>query len=536
MYSLESLPDPGAGKTVTHPAIGNWRRNRYRTHGCNVEELRAWRREHESALRSERRLQQLISKRLLHEDPLNDEGQIGTDTETAAPLTEEEVSQLLKNIRKGTEDRAVSLRRLRQGLRHKETQQKFIRLEGSMRVLIGLFTSNMADLQMDAARCLHELSHSSDPDVAGACLPATSYLLTYLSGHSIPLMELCLYTLGNLVVEMKAVKKQLLPQGIIPVLASCIQSPHVVVQEGVGYVLSQLLQSREAPTEIMPLILDSTIPQNMLRLVCSNLEEGMGAAVEFAWGLHYIICSQVNNSLLISQNIIPSLVHLLLNLASMISTTSAEGLEVLICPVVRCVANLLSEDEVESGQLVEGEEHLLRAMFVFIQYFFHKQLYIVQEALWLINNLTADSTIACSALLNLDLIPSLLQLIHSHQMVSSLVLTVLCNVAAKGVAYCQTLQQKAVLASLVGILALPGSKVTVQVLELLHLLFIHWPETITDFVHQSGLQALQQHEDDLRLQDQVKALIQIISQPAALLQDCSLADSAEELQLTCLKI
>lgn len=35
--------------------------------------------------------------------------------------------------------------------------------------------------------------------------------------------ELCLYTLGNLVVETKAAQKQLLLQGLIPVLASCIQ-------------------------------------------------------------------------------------------------------------------------------------------------------------------------------------------------------------------------------------------------------------------------------------------------------------------------
>lgn len=45
-------------------------------------------------------------------------------------------------------------------------------------------------------------------------------------GHScsaVLLQELCLYTLGNLVVESEAVRKQLLPQGIIPVLASCIQ-------------------------------------------------------------------------------------------------------------------------------------------------------------------------------------------------------------------------------------------------------------------------------------------------------------------------
>lgn len=43
-------------------------------------------------------------------------------------------------------------------------------------------------MQMEAARCLHELSHSSDPAVAEACLPVTSYLLTYLSGHSVEFM------------------------------------------------------------------------------------------------------------------------------------------------------------------------------------------------------------------------------------------------------------------------------------------------------------------------------------------------------------
>lgn len=53
-----------------------------------------------------------------------------------------------------------------------------------MRTLVGLLTSNQALLQLEAARCLHELSHSEQSVVAEACLPATSYLLTYVSGHS----------------------------------------------------------------------------------------------------------------------------------------------------------------------------------------------------------------------------------------------------------------------------------------------------------------------------------------------------------------
>ncbi|XP_066481671.1 transmembrane and coiled-coil domain-containing protein 6 [Tiliqua scincoides] len=522
MLSEGAEPGFGAAAAATSSGMAgerSWRRSRHRLHGCSAEDLRAWRRERESALRSARRQQQLISKRRLCEDTLTDEEQIGTtDIEAIAPLSEQEVSQLLRKIQRGTEDRAQSLNRLRWGLRHEETQQQFIRLEGSIRVLIGLFTSSLADLQMEAARCLHELSHSSHPDVVEACLPATAYLLTYLSGHSIALIELCLYTLGNLAVERNVVTKQLLPQGIIPVLASCIQSPHVVVQEGAGYVLSQLLQSQDASTDIIPLVLESTISHHMLRLVCSNLEDGIGAAIECAWGLHYIICSRVNNSLLISRRTVPSLLQVLLKLASMISTTSAEGFEMLVCPVVRCVSNLLAEDEVGNIELLVEEECLLRALFVFIQCFLPKHLFIVQECLWLINNLTADNSLFCFSLLNMDHFPCMLKLL-CYQMLSMMVLMVLCNIAAQGASYCQTLHQKAVLPPLISALSLSESQVVSQDMELLNLLFLHWPEAAVDFVAQSGLQALEQHQDNLQLQEQVKALIQTASQLVAHRQD-----------------
>lgn len=127
-------------------------------------------------------------------------------------------------MQRGSEDRKRSLGRLRWALQNEDTQQKFVRsaqachgcyqghvprgpvpvlgwvswevtaaafvsrrLDGSIRTLTGLFTSSLGELQLEAARCLHELSHSSVPAVAEACLPVTSYLLTYLSGHSLEL-------------------------------------------------------------------------------------------------------------------------------------------------------------------------------------------------------------------------------------------------------------------------------------------------------------------------------------------------------------
>ncbi|XP_067160816.1 transmembrane and coiled-coil domain-containing protein 6 isoform X2 [Apteryx mantelli] len=433
-----------------------WRRCRARASGRGLEELRARRREREAVLRKARRQEQLVSKRLLREDPAAEGRQDGVEI-VPDPLTEEEVLELLRGMQRGSEDRKRSLSRLRWALQNKETQQQFVRLDGSVRMLIGLFTSSLADMQMEAARCLHELSHSSDPAVAEACLPVTSYLLTYLSGHSVEFTELCLYTLGNLVVESEAVRKQLLPQGIIPALASCIQSPHEAVLEGLGYVLSQLLQAKEAPTEIVPLVLDSSLPQHMLRLVCSGLKSGTGAAVEFAWCLHYIICSHTANAILLSLGAMPALASLLLDLASEISQSTSEGLELLVCPVLRCLSNLLAEETVGCEVQIQ-DERLLVALFIILQCFFQEHPFIVQECLWLLNNLTADEPFFCSAVLTLDLLPALLQLLPCSQTVSVL--------------------------------------------------------AAVDFVSQGGQRALEQHRSTPELQERVRALLDMASQPA----------------------
>ncbi|NXE30266.1 TMCO6 protein, partial [Ardeotis kori] len=430
-----------------------------------------------------------------------------------------QVLELLRGVQRGSEDRRRSLSRLRWALQNKETQQKFVsRLEGSIRTLVGLFTSSLADVQMEAARCLHELSHSSDPAVAEACLPATSYLLTYLSGHSVEFTELCLYTLGNLVVESEAVRKQLLPQGIIPVLASCIQSPHEAVLEGLGYVLSQLLQAKEAPTEIIPAVLDSVLPQHMLRLVCSGLRAGMGAAVEFAWCLHYIVCRHTANAALLALGALPALASLLLDLASESGRDAPEGgrdapegLELLVCPVLRCLSNLLAEETECEAQV--RDERLLVALFLLLQRLLQPYPSIAQEGLWLLNNLTADEPFFCSALLSLGLLPALLQLLPCSQMASVLVLTVLCNIAEKGPAYCQQLHRQPTLPLLLPALALPDPQAVGQCLELLHLLFLHCPEAAADFVRQGGQRALEQHQSTPALQERARALLDMVRQP-----------------------
>ncbi|XP_043445206.1 transmembrane and coiled-coil domain-containing protein 6 isoform X1 [Prionailurus bengalensis] len=484
------------------------RQGRLRPVGCVVEELRCRRREREAALRKARREQQLISKRLLRDDA-SEEAEGGC---VAMILGETEIQHFLRLAQQGTEEkeRERALVSLRRGLQHPETQQTFIWLEGSMRTLVGLLTSNQALLQLEAARCLHELSHSEQSAVAEACLPATSYLLTYLSGHSSDFIELCLYTLGNLIVESEAVRRQLLPQGIVPALAACIQSPHLNVLEALGYALSQLLQVKEAPEMIIPSVLGSTLPEHILRLLQPGPKLNLGVAVEFAWCLHYIICSQVDNTLLISHGGLSTLGLLLLDMAGVVQRTEDTGLELLACPVLRCLSNLLTEAamEVAGGQNQLEDERVVAALFILLQFFLQKQPSLLPEGLWLLNNLTANSPSFCTSLLSMDLIEPLLQLLPVSNVVSILVLTVLCNVAEKGPAYCQRLWPGPLLSCLIGTLAFPDIEVVGQSLELLQLLFLYQPEAAKDFLQQSGLQVLERHQEEAQLQDRVHALQQ----------------------------
>lgn len=267
-----------------------WRLNAVRhkvgRRGSSLEELKFKRREHEKVLRQARKDRQLVSKRLLltEDDEVEDRTM---DTESS-----DQVVELFRKVQRGGEERGLHLSTLRKTLRNPSAHLLFIKQENSIQTLVGHLSGSHAQCRLEAVRCLHELSHSPHPGVGEACLPATPYLLTYLSGQSAKFTELCLYTLGNLCPDSDAVREKLLAQGIIPALTSCIQiqRPSLAVVEAVGFTLSQLLQAKDAAEKIVPLVLASGLVSQLLSVLTPDPQFGLSPAIECGWCLHYLIC------------------------------------------------------------------------------------------------------------------------------------------------------------------------------------------------------------------------------------------------------
>ncbi|XP_060693415.1 transmembrane and coiled-coil domain-containing protein 6 isoform X2 [Hemiscyllium ocellatum] len=430
-------------------------RNRNRV--CGVEEIKAKRRQHEWALRKARKEKQLVSKRLPR--GLQDDGEDLEIRETS--VTREEVLQLYQRIQHGSDDRLTALRSLRRVLHLKEAQQIFVRFENSIRVLNGLFTSNLASVQLEAAQCLLELSHSDDPSVSLVCLPATPYLLTYLSGQSATFTELCLYILGNLAAENEAVRSQLLLQGVIQALSVCLQSPHGAVVEATAYLLSQMLQAKEAGEKII-----------------------LG----------------INSECMISQGLISQAVKLLIALGRTVDSGTTDGVELLIYPVARCLGNLIASDERQwcRSQFHDGD--LLQALSVFLRGCLQSWPFVTRECLWLLNNLSAGDRQFCSAILYHNLVPVFLQLIPFSGGINTLVLMLLGNVAELGLEYCENLQQqKGLFPALCTTLSTADPEVARMTLEVLNLIFSYCQQACARFANQNGILALemvQYHSND----------------------------------------
>ncbi|XP_054647032.1 transmembrane and coiled-coil domain-containing protein 6 isoform X2 [Dunckerocampus dactyliophorus] len=455
----------------------------------SLEEFRLKRREHEKALRQARRDKHLVSKRLLLiEDEVRQEAAMDTCSD------EKDVVSLFHKLQHNGPEREAHLKTLSQFLRDPSAQLAFIKQENSIHLLVGLLTGSNTQRRLQSVRCLHELSHSPHPSVASACLPATPYLLTYLSGQSTRFTELCLYTLGNLCPDSDVVREKLLAQGIIPALASCIetQKHNMAVVEAVGFTLSQLLQTKEASSKIIPSILASSLPTHLLAALIPDQNFSLGPAIECAWCLHYLTCSSENNEALLACGALLQCSTLIVSLGGAAAQGNREdGRELLVCPLLRSTANLLSSCTRGGATASLGDVELAAALCALLQAYVQTRPSLARESAWVLNNLTAQSSLFCSALLTLNLVPGLLQLLPFSQGINTMILRVLANVAHKKKDFCIQLAQVGLLSSLSATLKMADQEVLILSMDILYMLLASSPQVAGDFIRQGGLSLLE---------------------------------------------
>ncbi|CAN9514953.1 unnamed protein product [Ophioblennius macclurei] len=470
-----------------------WRLNKVRhksfRHPETLEGIRLKRREQEKELRQARRDKQLVSKRLLLTE---DEEQPDVTMDTTSG--EEDVVSLFHKLQQSGPNKEAHLKLLSKALRDPSAQLTFLKQENSMHLLVGLLTGSDAQCRLQAARCLHELSHSPHTSVAIACLPATPYLLTYLSGPSTKFTELCLYTLGNICPDSDVVKEKLLAQGIIPALINCMENQrhNLAVVEAAGFTLSQLLQTKDAAVKVIPIVLSSGLPSQLLSVLTPDTKFGLAPAIECAWCLHYLTCSSVVSRQLLDQGALLRCSSLLMSLGGAVAEgKTEEGLELLVCPLLRCVGNLLSSCPLEDLSAQVGDIHLVLALCTLLQHYLHTEPSLAREAAWVLNNLTAHSVEFCSALLALNLVPGLIKLLSFSQGINIMVLKTLANVAHKKKEFCVELARLGLLSALHTTLKMAHREIVTLSLEVLYMMVVSSSQVSDEFVTQGGISLLE---------------------------------------------
>ncbi|KAM8849080.1 transmembrane and coiled-coil domain-containing protein 6 isoform 4-T4 [Synchiropus picturatus] len=447
--------------------------------GVTLEEFKLKRREQERALRQARRHNQLVSRRLLLSD--DEEHDANMDTNTA----ELDVVSLLHKLQHSSPEREIHMRLLTKALRDPAVQLCFVKQENSVHLLVGFLSGSDAQCRLQSVRCLHELSHSPHPNVAPACLPATPYLLTYLSGQSTKFTG-NFWLRGSFLLWPPAWRtRDIIPQWwkLRRSLSLSFFRPKMQLQKH--------------------MVLASRLPSLLLSVLNPDPEFSLGPAIECAWCLHYIACSSENNKALLTHGTLTHCSSLLVTLGeALVNGNKDEGLELLFCPLLRIVGNLLSSCPAEELAAHLTDSRLVVTLCSMVQSTVQTRPSLARESVWVLNNLTAFSADFCSALLTHDLVPRLIQLLSFSQGINTMVLRVLANAAFRGKEFCITLTQLGLLTALSTTLKMTDQEMVSLSLDLLFMLLVSSPQVAEEFIKSSCLsilEALQYNSDgDMR--------------------------------------
>ena len=192
------------------------RKDQYKTTGQNVASQRSKRRDQETEIRKEKREKLLSSKRIRFSE-------VESDYEVE-DYTADQVQELARAIQKSDKNNLTNLKNLQKAFSQgSELISAFLRVDNSLRAMVGHLTCNSAQFQLEAAWCITNLATGVHEDTMKVLKASAAYLITYLSGQNVQLQDQCAWALGNFSGDSQECRDILRAQGIVAPMVNLLK-------------------------------------------------------------------------------------------------------------------------------------------------------------------------------------------------------------------------------------------------------------------------------------------------------------------------
>lgn len=447
------------------------RRDQYKTSGINVASQRSKRRDQEAEIRKEKREKLLSSKRIRFSEIESD-----CDVED---FTVEQVQELARAIQKADKNNLNNLKSLRKAFAQgSELISAFLRVENSLRSMVGHLTGNNAQFQFEAAWCITNLATGDHEDTMKVLKASAAYLITYLNGQNVQLQDQCAWALGNFSGDSQECRDMLRAQGIVVPMVNLLKSPVSTVVQSAAFALSNLARGEQIIAEEM---LQAGIVPSIISLLTPG-HSSIDVASEVAWMLSYLTSKPDCVAVFVSGGIIAILISLLGLLAQETPHNSQA-----VTPMLRSLGNIVSGPDEYSTQAVHSGE-LVVALMSFLQ---SPHRHIKKESLWVLSNLTAGPKQHIDVFTQAGTVPLVMDLMSSTFDIKKEASICLCNIAHHGAEYLKNVLDAGAMNAFINIIKSPDQDTIVTGLQFIEMALRNFPASKELFEVGEGIACLE---------------------------------------------
>ncbi|XP_052798638.1 importin subunit alpha-8-like [Mya arenaria] len=452
-------------------------KEKYKHQTDSVEKIKEKRGQEVVSLRKEKREKIVSSKRFrfgLERESGDDHG-----------FTVEMVKELCGKLSQSGPERLSALKGIRQACAEGTSYiDAVFSVENSLQSVVGLLTGNDADLQLEAAWCLTNISAGTSEHALAVAKMAAPYLITYLGSSNNALQDQCAWALGNIAGDSAECRNLLHAQGIVAPIVNLLKSPVPAVVQSAAFAISNI--ARESPAVTRELVgagILGILPQYM------NLGKGnRDTLTEIAWTLTYLSTTGEHVPAMIENGLLTSTVDLLVKLAN-----EGDKSYPIVTPLLRCLGNVCSGPDEYTEQALENPR-LLHTLGVYLD---STVKYVVKETLWVLSNIVGEPTVA-ESVANGPIVEKVVAKMDAGFDVRQEALYVLNNLACHGEEACSCLLRHKVLQGFTPTLKTHDADVLNLALGFIEMMLRMCPDSVDVFDTcggQARLEGLEYHDN-----------------------------------------